>query len=276
MAGIFNYSLIRAVPDERRGEWVNIGVVVYRAERLEVRLIKDLKKLRALNEAMDVSFIYGVGDFWNSLCTGIDDDAARQAMLERLPGVHASPMGQFISDDAGVDSHIESIMRDLVDVPLPQRERRVVQSKIEKIVQQALTSKRLMSPDRDITKHLVVAKFPIDPQARLYADFAIRNGALRITETIDFRVSAQTAKTDKHRHAALKAISLDRAKSVFSSGCIPLVVFATDERTPDIADGSIRMLGNYAERMFDISDGAQFASYLKEIEDAAFGQGSLH
>ena len=47
MAHIFNYSILTAIPDARRGERVNVGIVVFLAERLDIRF-SDIAKLRAL------------------------------------------------------------------------------------------------------------------------------------------------------------------------------------------------------------------------------------
>ena len=38
MAVTYKYSILQAVPDPRRGERVNVGVVVFLADRLDVRL----------------------------------------------------------------------------------------------------------------------------------------------------------------------------------------------------------------------------------------------
>src|SRR5260370_39841322 len=47
MDHIVRYAILRAIPDTRRGERVNIGVVVFLPDRLDVRFA-ELSKLRAL------------------------------------------------------------------------------------------------------------------------------------------------------------------------------------------------------------------------------------
>src|SRR5258708_4551152 len=47
MAHIFSYAIIKAIPDPRRGERVNVGIIVFLPERVDVRF-SDLAKLSAL------------------------------------------------------------------------------------------------------------------------------------------------------------------------------------------------------------------------------------
>src|SRR5687767_9370520 len=48
MAHIFEYAVLTAVPDRRRGERVNIGLIVFRGNSLDVRFKHAAYKLRAL------------------------------------------------------------------------------------------------------------------------------------------------------------------------------------------------------------------------------------
>ena len=47
MAHIFNYAVLMAVPDVRRGERVNIGVLIFLHDRVDVRF-SEVRKIRAL------------------------------------------------------------------------------------------------------------------------------------------------------------------------------------------------------------------------------------
>jgi Protein of unknown function (DUF3037) len=47
MAHIFNYAVLTAIPDPRRGERVNVGLVVFLAERVDIRF-PEVRKIRVL------------------------------------------------------------------------------------------------------------------------------------------------------------------------------------------------------------------------------------
>src|SRR4030088_3368045 len=48
MAHTYKYALLKAIPDQRRGERVNIGIVAFRERDIDVRF-SDIAKLRAIS-----------------------------------------------------------------------------------------------------------------------------------------------------------------------------------------------------------------------------------
>jgi hypothetical protein len=48
MAHTYQYSILTAIPDARRGERVNVGIVVFREGKADVRFVQAAFKLKAL------------------------------------------------------------------------------------------------------------------------------------------------------------------------------------------------------------------------------------
>ena len=48
MAHTYEYAVLTAVPNPRRGERVNVGIIVFRDDRIDVRFKEAVYKLRAL------------------------------------------------------------------------------------------------------------------------------------------------------------------------------------------------------------------------------------
>ncbi|HET6807215.1 MAG TPA: DUF3037 domain-containing protein [Frateuria sp.] len=257
------------MPDPRRGEWVNIGVVVFLDGRLDVRLLTNYSKLRILAPMLDMGFTEDLASGWERLCDGIDSVAERQAMLATFPLVHASPLGQFIADPRGYDDQVRAIMRDLVVPPAQPRED-VPATRLETQLRTIFQRSRLLGrKPSDIDRHMVVHKFPIEREAGLYADFALRNGSMRLTETIDFRVKPEQIKSIKRGQAALKAITLNRADELFKGTCVPSVVYAAEPETLELIQPSLTMLGGYAQRLYDALNPQDMADYMDMMHQAA-------
>jgi hypothetical protein len=52
----YSYSVLRVIPNQRRGECVNVGVVVFRPDGdTQVRMLSSLNKVYALDANIDVS-----------------------------------------------------------------------------------------------------------------------------------------------------------------------------------------------------------------------------
>ena len=54
---INKYAVLRIVPDERRGERVNIGLIVLKDTSIDVRLISSMSKVSALDGSIDLGQI---------------------------------------------------------------------------------------------------------------------------------------------------------------------------------------------------------------------------
>lgn len=119
MSDTYSYALIRAVPDARRGEWVNIGVVVFLPDRLDVRLLRDLSKLRVMDPSLDLSLLDELEDGWNAMARK-GKVGERHSILARCPVAHASPLAWFISSAEDYERNVAAIMTDLV-IPKPAR-----------------------------------------------------------------------------------------------------------------------------------------------------------
>jgi hypothetical protein len=262
---LFNYSLIRAVPDPRRGEWVNVGVCVYLAGFLDVRLSESNTKLRALDPNLDTRSLRDLSRHWNEIAEGFPTTAEKQLALGSLPFVHASGVAQFIAENKDYEEQLGLILRDLVIPPVAIREKR--EARLQATLKTHLRRAKLYSDDPNaIREHKVVSNFPIKEQAGLYADFAARNGVMHITETIDFRVKSEQLR-NRHGLAAIKSITLDVAFGIFPN-CNRNVVYAYHPRDIDAIQPSLNMLRDYSMHMFDAGAPNELAQFVEVTAQA--------
>jgi hypothetical protein len=271
MGATYNYSLIRAVPDRRRGEWVNVGVAVYLPGEVDVRVLPHPTKLRMLAPDAAASQLAELPVLWNMLCDGITDDAMRQALLAEQPFLHASPAASFLASEQSYERMVTSIMRDLV-IPPTQPRQLPKQSRLHTTLKARFRAEEILGDGPEaLEKHLVVPNYPIAEGAGITADFALRNGVMRFTETLDFRVGIEQLKQSKRHQAGLKAVTLDMARRRFPD-CQTSVVFAASVETLDIVLPSLTLLSDYAERVYDINNPGDWAAYLTMMKQAATGR----
>lgn len=261
----YDYSLIRAVPDPRRGEWVNIGVCVYLSGFLDVRIAESLTKVRALDPNFDSRISMSLGQDWNEAAASIDDTTMKQRLLGSLPIVHASPLAQFVSEREDYEVQIGAILRDLVIPPVTIREKK--EARLRATLKEHLKKAHLYSDDPSaISRHKVVPNFPVKQEANLYADFAAKNGVMHITETIDFRVKAEQLR-NRHGLAAIKSITLDVAGGQYPD-CKRNVVYAYHEKDAELVEPSLNLLRDYSMSMFNAGNRKELAEYVAMTADA--------
>ena len=70
MPHVFEYALLRAVPRQDRGEFMNVGVLVYCAslDFLRCRTHVDEDRLRVLDPAIDLEILQGSLRSWCQAC----------------------------------------------------------------------------------------------------------------------------------------------------------------------------------------------------------------
>lgn len=118
--GFFEYSLIRAVPNVRRGEWLNVGVCVFLPDGLDMRIPEAARaRLARFDPAVDIDALLGGCAEWPRITAGLKSARVRQMMLSGLSGCHASELGQFAVPPDSYEAEVQSILCDLVVPQVP-------------------------------------------------------------------------------------------------------------------------------------------------------------
>ena len=118
---VFEYALLRAAPRVERGEFVNIGVVLYCQSQdfLTVRVRIDPDRLRALDGAVDVNGIAEAAAGLERACAG-EGPAGETSLGQRFRWltaprstvVHAGPVHSGLANDP--EAEVERLLSALV------------------------------------------------------------------------------------------------------------------------------------------------------------------
>jgi len=122
---------------------------------------------------------------------------------------------------------VNQIMNTLVKPPA-HLSRQKIQGRVHTVLKRIFIKQQVFGlTHEDIHKRLVVERYPIAVNENLYADFAFKNGAYHITETINYKVTSGI-NTDKFEETGLKAIKLDKSKKVFGEDTKRFLVYVAD------------------------------------------------
>lgn len=263
----FNFVLLRANPDALRHESLNAGVVVFDAANTCVLIDSSKKRLSSLHPdfgRMDLSL-------WaEQIQTELRKlpEESQRAILPMLcaPFKADRELGQTIGNDASTLAR--TLFERLVGyqrASLPAVKRLPVrQTKLTRELRDWFkTSKVFSNKVEDLSKHRVVANYPVSPASDLYADFALMNGKLHVVETLDLRGVDHLTPTLRGG-AAIKGITLDEIGD--NDNAIAVIV-ASDY---GIAKPAISLLSKYADDLYDLS------SQVEKQRFADFMAKSLH
>ncbi|MBB5958372.1 hypothetical protein FHS29_004980 [Saccharothrix tamanrassetensis] len=127
MPHVFEYALLRAVPRQERGEFVNVGVLVYCAplDFLGARVHVDEQRLRALDPFVDVELLKANLEHLGVSCDGAPHAGPvsrtspgqrfRWLTAPRSTTIQTSPAHTGLTDDPVAS--LEHLLRTLVLPP---------------------------------------------------------------------------------------------------------------------------------------------------------------
>ncbi|MEQ8585314.1 MAG: DUF3037 domain-containing protein [Thalassobaculaceae bacterium] len=264
MARSFDYVILMAIPNPRRGERVNVGVAVFLDDRVDIRLPQASFKIRALTgKNWDDRIESAEAALQESFRPGAPtaEILASFHMVEQL--LVPSKVGYLVANSAEqYEERVDQILQSLV--ALPKKERFTQKSRINtEIAAEFRRVKILARGNETIEDHKVVRNFVIDSKEGLAADFALRNGKVHVASTLDLR--KQTAGLGE---AALKSIVLDKAQKKFSDIALTIGVYAIDQNMRDEFRAHIELLGDYSNELYDWTDSTSRSRLQKRVYDA--------
>ena len=261
MAHTYSYSILTAIPDRRRGERVNVGIVVFREGKADVRFAQAAFKLKALTRENWESRIEAIRERIAGLCKQPGSPAD---LLEKVAFVDSlivpSGMGTLTAHSASdYEKTVEQILESLVLLPKLKASDAVsrINTEIAKTFRKA---KALAKPDQGLKEGKIVRFLPVAPNEGLLADFALRNGRMHIASTLDLR--KQSVRLDE---AALKSIVLVKSRDVYGKSVRRIGVYAVEPDLKKHFSHHIELLSDYADETYNWLEQTKRNKFLKTM-----------
>lgn len=265
----FQYAILSYQPDRARQERVNVGLVVFLGDRLDVRMLNSVNKVRALGvDVRPEDFAYMA----SALSTYVDFSET----VEKQHQIIATFSSELVVSDElswfrlesppQYESVIERLFERFVVPPClpPNRSR---SGSLHKELATHFKKINLLGDDsRDIHRHLIVPRFPVVEEENLYADFALKNGAFHITKLMDYQSGELNSK---FHQSATSAVTLDQAKRRFGSGTVCYFLYRADHERERQARAHIGLVSDYADQVLNLNSESDKAVYLSKITSAA-------
>jgi hypothetical protein len=266
------YSVLQAFPSRDRHELVAVGLVILRDGAWDVRMLPSPEKLLALNPFFPTSGLVNIRKTVIAMLEGASNFEVARARFSRYgndPGLQPF-VGQFQAiDDAQYESRVSLIMQRLVLPPELTKSVEVkakVQSRLRIKLRRQFKNEGLFSNNvEDIGNHKVVGPYPIIAEQGLFAEFALKNGAMHITETIDFDVQKGSLRS-KSLEAQAKTLILSAATKQFGQDTKRYIIISGSQRKH--AKPSINLLDEQGD-VFAVESSEDMGRYFELIHSAA-------
>ncbi|MEL6684935.1 MAG: DUF3037 domain-containing protein [Pseudomonadota bacterium] len=262
MANMFKYSIIRAEPDMRRGERVNVGIAIENGDSLDVRVIDTRKATTIASKDWDAHiqlFSDTLRDFYGAECD-LESVSKLIGDLDRQLGLTATGWFEAANPDA-YEAQVSQVVAALVARPKAVRKSRETSLATE--VANSFKSADILSVHGEpLESGKVVRNYVVDPDANLVADFALKNGSLHFATTLSLTASNPHIGT-----SASKAITMDKARRITNSARAYCVYAVAPSREPELRE-HISLLKDYSDAIFNWRDPDEQLSFKRLFFDA--------
>ena len=267
----YEYSVLRLMPSERRGEIVNVGLAVFLPAKTDVRLLTDISKIKALDPNYDASFLKNLQGLIDRFISVGAPPLERSKEIEVLGIVEVTDLGWFECDSEKYEENVNRQLKNLVFVPPKILEKRPRVTRLIKELKDDFSKLHILGKDPEDAseRHKIVNGFPIVREEGLFADFAIRNGVWNITESLDFRSSVENLRSKaKQEQVALKAITLHKSKKEFENS-VSLFVYSVNAGMEELIQPHLNILKDYSDEIFNYSDQEGRNGFMNKMLTAA-------
>lgn len=268
MSTTYSYVVLRLAVEKIRGEVINVGIALFNEQQQPQSIIMaTLNKLRAIDATWDTARL-------NAWRTNIDTilkryDGPRSAIdaLGRFGFCEPDAVGMFHADTQDdLKQQLTTIKRTYISNKTtedkPVREKR---TRLQTLMRDQFKRMQIFGNEAgDVQNHLVVANLPVPGYDEFKNDFVYKNGVYRLTQTIDYNVSADSVH-NKLMEACLKSTAAELAANAYGPGTMRMAVLDIPEALRDVTDHHIDMLVAKGFEVFHFGDASSMGNYMQKV-----------
>lgn len=277
MARSYNFAVLRLAPDPARGEAVNLGVVVFRDDDVDVRIGEVMTRARLLYPEATADQLHEGVELFRRFGSAKLPAHDRHRTLSRLGLFALGELGHFSVDNdapATYEENIARLLRLFTAPPRGVKTRRRSSSPLATAVRKLFRQEKVLANIGDtaaINEHKIVPEWPIPTRPSLHADLALRNTIMRVCEVVELPLGDEGAPPPAFFEGI---VTLDVARREASAAETVLAYRAVGPSSR--IDETLGIANPHMNRLVDWDDVTQREQFLHEWVTAARTQPSAH
>lgn len=262
----FDYALIKYTPNPKRGETINIGIVVFMPQTTDIMITSSYSKVRIIDGE---STHEDLDRLKHSMLTMIKFCETPEESYDTLcrfsKGISLSNKGQFALDDLNqYVSKVKQLFEDLV-MPYAARMGHKGESRLYTQLKNKFKSLELLAKDAsELSKHKIVQNYPINENMGLTADFLLKNGIYHLSEVIDYNVNNTHSKL---KETSLKMMTFMESKKTLHDEVNCYFVYSATQKKESEVIQHLNLAESYSNKMFNVNSTDDFKQYIAMVSE---------
>ncbi|MDO8296259.1 MAG: DUF3037 domain-containing protein [Caulobacter sp.] len=197
---MYEFAVLRLMPDIARGEAINIGLVVFRDNNLDVRVGPVLTRARLLYPEINDELLRKNVEILRRLGHVEINATERHRVLANVGPLALGELGYFSVADSSPETYESHVSRLLGLFVTPRRNVEQAEgrpnSRLVSSVRKAFRHERVLAAIGDaaaLDEHKIVPEWPLPLSSTLKADLALKNGMMRVCEIVDISGASDSA-----------------------------------------------------------------------------------
>ncbi|MCX7088441.1 MAG: DUF3037 domain-containing protein [Methylococcales bacterium] len=263
----FDYALIRYTPNPKRGETINVGLIVFLETDIDVRVLSSSAKVRmldGLSSQVDITKLQESMLTLSQLATTPDQQYDLLAKFNS--GVFLSGKAKFAIDDMGqYQDKVAKLFSDLVK-PFASKEKITHTARLATQLKNRFATLDILAKDAsDLSRHKIVPNYLLSEKTGIYADFLLKH----LTEVVDFNANDIQAK---FKETSLKIMTFMAGKKELNGDVKRYFVYsATAQKETEITH-HLNLVEDYCEKMFNVNSKEESIKYFEMIAEYAHSE----
>lgn len=280
MNQIAKYSLLTSRLDPERIDIICVGAILQINNTWEI-LIPGKEKLKTLGYESSADNLNEIATNFKKIIENFKDiSSARNFLATYRSSLNIDAFEGFFTfqTKSDFDKQINIICEESINAPIHKEQSKYTRTKLAKPhiktrLKNHFNQRGILAEKGDYSAdHKVIQNYPLPDSHGLKTEFALKNSVWHITETIDFDVVDQNAKT-KSYEAQAKCLILKTAQEVLGTKTARYIVI--NGGSASHAQNSIDLLST-SGKIFSVEESDDMDTYFEIISKAAGGMGQLH
>ncbi len=270
----YDFSIIQLAPGLGRGERLNVAIIVFCVDNLDIRISSRLDKIKALSAAINVDSLRSLIENFSKLDNisrknGFSNTNDRIAQLNGIGPIAFSNMGSFVSHSStDYEMRLAKIMSILVEPEPAQLRFKAKRTRLLSVIKSNFRDIRILAKKGEgLDSHRIVEHHKL--AEGLVADLALKNGAMHVMETVDFSsndISIKKAISE----IAISALILEQARMSYGvQETRSKLVYDASSNLESLIAPSLEVARNQGTDIINWASQSERNSFIKSLEEVA-------